>query len=76
MMMPTRVITGLASEETKEVLLVTSELSLKLGIQPLPPIHSALDILPEWVRWVTFLGTILVPGPLNLAFLHLLNDLM
>ena len=47
MMMPTRVITGLASEETKEVLLVTSELSHKLGIQLLPPIHSALDILPE-----------------------------
>ena len=44
-------------------------------VQPLLPIHSALYILPEWVRWVTLAGTILVLDLLDSTFLHLLNNL-
>ena len=37
----------LASEEIKEVLLLTTKLILQLCMQPLSLIHSALDVLPE-----------------------------
>ena len=69
-------IPGLASEEIKEVLPLTSKLCLKLDIQPLLPIHGALDVLPEWVWQATLSGTILVLDLLDTTLLHLLNNLM